>query len=52
MDKTKKVISENGYPKRFVEKSIQRQLKIASMGPDTRKEDSDRFVTARISFKW
>ena len=50
IDRIKKVMSENGYPKRLVEKSIQRQLKICSMGPDIRREDSDCFVTARIPF--
>ena len=43
-------MSENGYLKKFVENSIQRQLKIGSMGPDIRKEDSDSSVTARIPY--
>ena len=48
IDNIEKVMSENGYPKRFVEKSIPRQLKTGSVEPDVRREDSDRFVIARI----
>lgn len=49
-DKIKRAMSANGYPKKFVEKAIQRQIKNSAAGKVNRTEDQSTLVSARIPF--
>ena len=47
-DKIKRAMSANGYPKKYVEKATQRQIKNSAAGKVNRTEDQSTFVSARI----
>ena len=43
-------MSANGYPKKFVEKAMQKQIKNSATGKVKRTEDLSTLVSARIPF--
>ena len=49
-DKSKRAMSANSYPKKFVEKAIQWQIKNSAARKVNRTEDQSTLVSARIPF--
>ena len=49
-DKIKRAMPASGYPKKFVEKATQRQIKNSATGKVKRTENLSTLVSARIPF--